>query len=370
MSRRGPPRARRGAIHVLVVDDSAVVRQVMASVLAAEEDFSVSVAADPLIAIQHMKRRRPDVILLDLALPRMDGLTFLRKLMEEDPIPVVVCAGLAGPNAEQGLRALEEGAVEIVMKPSFGVGEFLRASSGQLVDGLRAAAQARVVGRRQQRTPTPSVPARVRSARRSRPSAGTPAPLVAIGASTGGTEAIRTLLAALPADCPALAVVQHMPDPYTRAFAQRLNALSALEVTQAEEGDVLRPGRALIAPGNRHLRIRRGSEGYVVSLDDGPPVNRHRPSVDVLLHSVAEAAGASAVGVLLTGMGSDGAEGLLELRRRGGATVAQDEGTSIVFGMPREAIERGAAELVLALESIPAAILECTGRRASAEADA
>jgi two-component system chemotaxis response regulator CheB len=308
-----------------------------------------------------MKRRRPDVILLDLALPRMDGLTFLRKLMDEDPIPVVVCAGLAGPNAEQGLRALEEGAVEIVTKPSFGVGEFLRASSSQLVDALRAAAAARVVGRRQLRGARPPVAARARVAQAARRGTAGPRPLVAIGASTGGTEAIRALLAALPATCPPLAIVQHMPEPYTRAFAQRLDALSALDVAPAEEGCVLRPGLALVAPGNRHLRIRDDGEGYRVSLDAGPPVNRHRPSVDVLLRSVADAAGPSAIGVLLTGMGNDGAEGLLAVRRRGGATLAQDEETSVVFGMPKEAIALGAAELVLPLEAIPTAILECAG---------
>ena len=364
MSRADRTRDRRREIHVLVVDDSAVVRQVMASVLADEKDFSVSVAADPLIAMERMQRRRPDVILLDLELPRMDGLTFLRKLMEEDPIPVVVCASLAGPRTDRGLRALEEGAVEIVMKPSFGVGEFLRASAGQIVDGLRAAAQARVVGKRQPRVPSPAVGLRAPLARRSRPGVAALGRLVAIGASTGGTEAIRMLLAALPEDSPPLAIVQHMPEPYTKAFAQRLDALSALEVKQAEEGDMLRSGRALIAPGNRHLRIRAGSGGYVVSLDDGPPVCGHRPSVDVLFRSAVDAAGPHAVGLLLTGMGSDGAEGLLELRRAGAATIAQDESTSVVFGMPREAIERGAAEQVLALEAIPAAILECASGRA------
>jgi two-component system chemotaxis response regulator CheB len=194
---------------------------------------------------------------------------------------------------------------------------------------------------------------------RARRSAG--APVVAIGASTGGTEAIRALLAALPPGAPPLAIVQHMPEPYTRAFAQRLDALSPLEVKQAEEGDALLPGRVLIAPGNRHLRVRAAGGGYVAALDDGPPVCRHRPSVDVLFRSLAQAAGPDALGVLLTGMGSDGAEGLLELRRRGAATIAQDEETSVVFGMPREAIERGAAERVLALEAIAAAIVESGG---------
>jgi two-component system chemotaxis response regulator CheB len=358
MTRASHPRARGREIHVLVVDDSAVVRQVMSAVLAAEKGFSVSVAADPLIAIERMKRRRPDVILLDLELPRMDGLAFLRKLMDEDPIPVVVCAGLAGPRTDRGLRALEEGAVEIVAKPSFGVGEFLRAASSQLVDSLRAAAQARVGGARRARAAA-AAPQRIpkRAARPRAAPASAHGPLVAIGASTGGTEAIRALLAALPPEAPPLAIVQHMPEPYTRAFAQRLDALSALEVRQAEAGDLLRPGLALIAPGNRHLQIRAGREGYVVALEDGPPVCRHRPSVDVLFRSAAAAARASAIGVLLTGMGSDGAEGLLALRRAGAVTLAQDEATSIVFGMPREAIELGAAELVLGLEEIPAAIL-------------
>lgn len=350
-------------LHVLVVDDSAVVRQVTAKLLAAEPGVSVSVASDPLIAMDQMRRRRPDVILLDLELPKMDGLSFLRKIMAEDPIPVVVCAGLAGARAERGLRALEEGALEIVAKPSLGVGDFLRASSAQLVESLRAAAQARLTRRvTTDRPDTGVASARARS-RAVHDGGDFPRRIVAVGASTGGTEAIRCLLAALPRESPGLLIVQHMPEPYTRAFAGHLDAISALEVRQAEGGDVVRSGLALIAPGGRHLRLTSGADAFSVSLDDGPLVSRHRPSVDVLFRSVAKAAGAGAVGVLLTGMGSDGAAGLLEMRRRGAATIAQDEATSVVFGMPRVAIERGAAERVIPLDAIPDAILECAASR-------
>jgi two-component system chemotaxis response regulator CheB len=357
------PAAVARELHVLVIDDSAVVRQVVATLLSGQPGLSVSVAADPLIAFERMKKRRPDVILLDLELPRMDGISFLRKLMQEDPIPVVVCAGLAGVRAERGLRALEEGAIEIVTKPSFGVGEFLRASSEKLVETLRAAAAARV-SRRGRADAAPPV-ARAAKQRAPGPAAGPARSVIAIGASTGGTEAIRHLVSVLPGDAPALAIVQHMPDPYTLAFAQRLDAISALDVKQAEDGDELRPGRALIAPGNRHLRIRAHGGAFFALLDDSAPVSRHRPSVDVLFRSLAESAGSRAIGVLLTGMGSDGADGLLALRRAGAATLVQDESTSVVFGMPREAIERGAAQQVLPLEALAATILECARGRAA-----
>jgi two-component system chemotaxis response regulator CheB len=359
---------RQPLIQVLVIDDSAVVRQLLGSLLGSEPGFRVDVASDPLIAMEKMRRARPDVILLDLDLPRMDGLTFLRKLMREDPIPVVVCAALAGPRTDAGMQALEEGALEIVAKPTLGLRDFLHESRDQLVDSLRAAALARL------RPPARPAPDRARAqaqaAARTRVAPRRPAPspggfqLLALGASTGGTEALRDLLQVLPPELPPLLVVQHMPPYYTRAFAERLDALSRLEVKEAAEGDEARPGRVLVAPGDRHLVVHRRGGRYVVSLDDGPLVSRHRPSVDVLFRSVAESAGPGAVGVLLTGMGSDGAAGLLELRRRGGATLVQDEASSVVFGMPKEAIALGAAERVVALESLPAAILECVAARA------
>jgi two-component system chemotaxis response regulator CheB len=354
--------ARPRPLHVLVVDDSAVVRQVMSALLAGEAGITVSAAADPLIAVEKMRRTRPDVILLDLEMPRMNGLTFLRKLMAEDPIPVVVCAGLAGPDDGAALRALEEGAVEIVVKPRLEVGHFLRESRAQLLESLRAAAQARPERRaRRGVTPLPAPRAKATAALRGR---GAPS-VAAIGASTGGTEALRAILDALPADAPGLVMVQHMPAVYTRAFAQRLDATSRLAVKEAEPGDRVLPGRALLAPGNRHLRVVRAGLHYEVSLDDGPPVNRHRPSVDVLFHSVAASVGEDALAVLLTGMGDDGAAGLLALRRRGAATVAQDEATSVVFGMPKEAIALGAAERVLPLDAIAEVIAASVpGRRA------
>ena len=346
------PRARERRLHVLVVDDSAVMRLLTQQLLG--DEFEVSVAADPLIAMEKMRRARPDVILLDLGLPRMDGLTFLRKIMSEDPIPVVVCSGRAGHGPEGALRALDEGALEIVTKPAVGMGDFLRQSRERLGDSLRAAAAAHVERRLGLRAHAAAVPG-PRPAQR-----GADAPaLIAIGASTGGTEAIRVLFESLPhaETLPPLVVAQHMPEPYTRMFAERLHKSSALRVKEAEHGDRLRAGHVLIAPGNRHLLVRRDGEGLFVVLDDGPRVMRHRPSVDALFHSVATAAGRTALGILLTGMGSDGAEGLLALRRTGAATIAQDESTSVVFGMPKEAIERGAAEDVVPLDQMASALL-------------
>jgi two-component system chemotaxis response regulator CheB len=340
---------------VLIVDDSAVVRQLLGSLLGSVAGFRVETASDPLIAMEKMRRARPDVILLDLDLPRMDGLTFLRKLMREDPIPVVVCAALAGPRTEAGMQALEEGALEIVAKPALGLRDFLHEARDQLVDSLRAAALARLP--RGARSLAAAAPAAARAAAPHR--AARRVELVAIGASTGGTEALRALLPALPRELPGMLIVQHMPPYYTRAFAARLDALSRLVVKEACEGDELRPGCVLVAPGDRHLVVSRSGGRYRVALDAGPLVSRHRPSVDVLFRSVAACAGPAALGVLLTGMGSDGAAGLLELRRAGAATLAQDEASSVVFGMPKEAIAVGAVERVVSLEALPAAILEC-----------
>jgi two-component system, chemotaxis family, protein-glutamate methylesterase/glutaminase len=356
----------RRVLSVLVVDDSAVVRQAVTAVLSQDPGLVVTVAADPYIALDKMGRSRPDVILLDLEMPRMDGLTFLRKIMAEDPIPVVVCSSHATRGTETAIRALEEGAVEVLAKPQLGVREFVNESATALIETIRAAAEARVKRRAPMLRPIPRHTADVVLA--PRPPL-IPAPrsrvdvVVAVGASTGGTEALRTLLQSLPEDSPPLLIVQHMPERFTAAFARRLNESCSVEVKEAEGGDLVCRGRALIAPGNRHLTLRRRDAHYVVEVMDGPPVCRHRPSVDVLFRSVAQTAGAHAVGVILTGMGDDGAAGLLEMKEAGAFTIAQDERTSVVFGMPGEAVRRGAAGEVLPLAAIGPALLKAAGLR-------
>jgi len=338
-------------LQLLVVDDSAVMRQAMMALGRQAGDIAVTVAADPLIAQSKIALARPDVILLDIEMPRMDGLTLLHKLMREDPIPVVVCSALAGRGTETALRALEEGAVDVVTKPA--------SSHEALLDTIRAAAHARVVRRvddRRPRVPVPQTPADAPVLRR------TTRKIIALGASTGGTEVLREILQAMPLDAPGIVVVQHMPEVFTAAFAKRLNQICRIEVKEAVDGDAICDGRALIAPGNRHLMVRRSGAEYRAFLTADPPVSRHRPSVDVLFRSVAKAAGDNAVGVILTGMGSDGADGLLDMRKAGAVTIAQDEATSIVFGMPREAIARGAVHFVHPLPAIAPAVLEAIAR--------
>ncbi|MGZ5442486.1 MAG: protein-glutamate methylesterase/protein-glutamine glutaminase [Thermoanaerobaculia bacterium] len=336
----------RPPLHVLVVDDSAVVRQTLRAILQSQPDIRVTVAADAVIAQERLRRQRADVIVLDLEMPRMDGLTFLRTLMRVDPVPVVVCSGRVGGGTSDAMQALREGAVELIAKPRVGVRGFLEESAVLIVDAVRAAAQTTL-----RRRPG-SAPREVRPLRHH----ATAPRVVAIGASTGGTDALRALLGALPADMCAVAVVQHMPSPFTRQFAEHLNEVSPLVVREAVDGDELRNGTALVAPGDRHMTVRSSGTRMVVALHDGPLVSRHRPSVDVLFRSVAETIGASAVGVILTGMGADGATGLLEMRKAGATTIAQDEESCVVFGMPREAIARGAVEAVLPLDAIPAAL--------------
>lgn len=347
-------------LKVLVVDDSATVRQVLAAVLSEKHGFRVTVAADPLIAMEKMKKSLPDVILLDLEMPRMDGMTFLRKLMGENPLPVVICSGLTGPHTDAAIRALENGAVDIITKPKIGIRGFLEESAVLLEDTVRAAAAARVRrSRRRQNSPD--------TANRAGDDASLPGTglctskqkekIIAIGASTGGTEALLHLFERMPQDCPGIVAVQHMPEGFTAAFARRLNDSCAIEVREAADGDQLVPGRAYIAPGNRHTYVRRMGPTYFLEVRDGALVSRHRPSVNVLFRSVAQAAGPHAAGVLLTGMGDDGADGLLEMRRSNAFTIAQDEATCVVFGMPREAILLGAAEEVLPLHRIPQAML-------------
>jgi len=343
--------------HVLVVDDSAVVRMAITALLSSVPGMTVAAAADPLIAMNKMAAQPPDVLILDLEMPRMDGLTFLRKIMSESPIPVVICSGIADRESELGIRALEEGAVDIVTKPKMGVKDFLEESAARIVHTVRCAAQARVRLRLPFPPPVPRLTAEaILPAPRAEITVTTDK-VVAIGASTGGTEAVRTLLESMPLDCPALVVVQHMPEVFTAAFARRLDQTCRIDVKEAETGDRLIPGRALIAPGNRHTLVVRSGAQYVIEVRDGPPVSRHRPSVDVLFRSVAVAAGPNAVGAILTGMGDDGAAGLLEMRQAGAATIAQDEASCIVFGMPKEAIRRGAVEHVLPLQRIAETIL-------------
>jgi two-component system chemotaxis response regulator CheB len=349
-------------IQVLIVDDSAVVRQMLTDILSRERAITVSVAANPLIALDKMRAFRPHVIVLDLEMPEMDGLTFLRRVMATDPIPVVVCSGLAARGTEAAFSAIEAGAVAVIEKPRLGVKGFLHDSAVMLRDTVVAAAGARV----RLRAPRPSsVPARTADAivpLPRKPALGTTSEkVVAIGASTGGTEALRTILEEMPPDAPGLLVVQHMPEAFTRAFAERLDRSCQIEVKEAVNGDRVLEGRALIAPGNRHLLLKRTGGHYAVEVADGPLVSRHRPSVDVLFRSVAVAAGCNAVGVILTGMGDDGAAGLLEMRKAGAATLAQDEESCVVFGMPKEAIERGAVEEIAGLPEMASSLLRKAG---------
>jgi two-component system chemotaxis response regulator CheB len=344
------------SLSVLVVDDSAMVRQVMQAILTTDSRIKVSTAADPLIAWAKMQREAPDVVITDLEMPRMDGLTFILKIMAESPTPIVVCSGLAMRGTELAMRALEEGAVEIITKPKVGVREFLHESAVILLDAVWSASQARrraspILAPVQRLTADAVLPHKANSS-----SASTDG-IIAVGASTGGTEALRVVLTAMPTDCPPIVIVQHMPELFTRAFADRLNSECAIAVKEAEDGDRLHAGQAFIAPGNRHMVVDRVGTGLTIRVTDGPLVSRHRPSVDVLFRSTAISAGAKAIGVILTGMGDDGAQGLLEMKEAGAINVAQDEASCVVFGMPRAAIARGAVDLVVPLERIAAEVL-------------
>ncbi|MGA7522493.1 MAG: chemotaxis response regulator protein-glutamate methylesterase [Acidobacteriaceae bacterium] len=347
-------------IRVLIVDDSAVVRQTLATLLASDAEIEVmGTAGDPYAAAEKIAEQLPDVITLDIEMPRMDGLTFLRRIMAQHPIPVVICSSLAEEGTQSALQALELGAVEIVTKPRLGVRQFLEESRTTLCEAVRAAARARV---RPQHTPhrvEPKLTADAVLAPATCAMARTTEKVVMVGASTGGTEALKTLLEALPADTPGIVIVQHMPELFTRAFANRLDGLCAITVKEAESGDTVLRGRALIAPGNHHLLLQRSGARYYVEVKEGPLVCRHRPSVDVLFRSAARYAGPNAVGVILTGMGDDGARGMLEMKQAGATTLAQDEATCVVFGMPKEAIKLNGVDKVMPLESIAGAILSC-----------
>jgi two-component system, chemotaxis family, protein-glutamate methylesterase/glutaminase len=343
-------------IRVLVVDDSAVVREVFSRELARDPDIEVVGAVpDPYVARDEIVRLEPDVLTLDVEMPRMDGITFLRKLMRHHPMPVIIVSSLTKKGGSLALEALESGAVDVMCKPgsAYAVGDM----SIQLREKVKAAARARL------RIPVASAgrgaPVRLSLAK-------TTNVVVAIGASTGGCQALQTLLMAMPANAPGIVIVQHMPEHFTRSFAERLNGLCAMEVKEAEDGDGVSPGRVLIAPGNRHMLLTRSGAVYQVTVKDGPLVSRHRPSVDVLFKSVARFAGSNAVGAILTGMGADGAAGLKEMRTAGAGTIAQDEASCVVFGMPKEAIKLEAASHIVHLDAIAGKLLELASRTAAA----
>ena len=356
-------------VRVLIVDNSATVRQTLSSILSADPDIEViGTASDPYAAANKIARAAPDVITLDVEMPRMDGITFLRKLMAQHPIPVVMCSSLTEEGSATLMQALEGGAVDIILKPRVDTKQGLFDASVRICNSVKAAARANL-----NRLPKHKAP-ELRGTEKLSADVMLPGPIpgramvrttetvVCMGASTGGTESLRAVLETLPVDCPGIVIVQHMPEKFTAAFAKRLDGLCAIEVKEAADGDKVLRGRALIAPGNRHTLLQRSGAQYYVSVKDGPLVSRHRPSVDVLFRSAAQYAGSNATGILMTGMGDDGAEGLLEMRTAGASTVAQDEATSVVFGMPKEAIERGAACKVVPLGLIAEQIVQA-GRR-------
>ncbi|MFH0976635.1 MAG: chemotaxis response regulator protein-glutamate methylesterase [Spirochaetota bacterium] len=356
----------RKKIRVLVVDDSAVVREAMSAVLESDPGIEImATAIDPIHAAEKIKKEVPDVITLDIEMPRMDGITFLQKIMSQHPIPVVICSSLAQEGAETTLKALEYGAVDIILKPKMGVKDFLEESRIHIIDSVKAAAQSHVkkisrIGIIKRSSPKLTADAVIMAKPGRAAMIRTTEKVVVVGASTGGTEALRELLEGMPPDSPAMAIVQHMPENFTRAFANRLNDICEIEVKEAADGDTMIRGRALIAPGNKHLLIQRSGARYYVNIKEGPLVCRHRPSVDVLFRSAAEFAGANTVGVIMTGMGDDGARGMLEMKNAGAFTIAQDEKSCIVFGMPNEAIKRNAVDKVLPLKSIAGEIIkEC-----------
>jgi two-component system chemotaxis response regulator CheB len=343
-------------IRVLVVDDSALMRRILSDMLSRDPSIEVvGVAPDPYIARDKILKLKPDVLTLDVEMPRMDGLTFLEKLMRAHPMPVVMISSLTLNGAETTLKALELGAVDFVSKPQFDMVEGLPKAIPEIVEKIKAAAVAKLeissrIPRSQMRqTPMPRLTsAMLKTTQR----------VIAVGASTGGTEAIREFLMTLPPDAPGVVIVQHMPEKFTKAFAMRCNSLCPIQVKEAEDGDRLLQGQALIAPGNFHMKLGRDGASYYVQVEQAPPVNRHRPSVDVLFYSTAEVAGRNALGVIMTGMGDDGARGLLAMKQAGAYTIAQDEATCVVFGMPKEAIKLGAVDKVLPLTQISAAVLQ------------
>ena len=347
-------------VKVLIVDDSASVRQILKAILESDPQIEViGVASDPYAAVERIKEQTPDVITLDIEMPRMDGLTFLEKLMSQHPIPVVICSTLTGAGSDAAFAALEKGAVEIITKPKLGAREFFEESRIRICDVVKSAARARASKTRVR----PLVVAPKLTADAVLPKLASNAMIqttekvVAVGASTGGTEALREFLEAMPLDAPGIVIVQHMPEQFTARFAGRLDRMCRITVKEAADNDSVIRGQALIAPGNRHLLLKRSGARYFVEVRDGPLVSRHRPSVDVLYRSAARYGGRNVVGVIMTGMGDDGAKGMLEMKQAGAFNIAQDEATSVVFGMPAEAIKIGAVDRVLPLGALAAEVV-------------
>jgi two-component system chemotaxis response regulator CheB len=348
-------------IQILIVDDSAVVRQTLSDILSSDEGLKViGTASDPYQAVAFMQNQKPDVIILDIEMPRMDGLTFLQRIMEQHPIPVIICSSLATAGAAASHKALELGAVDVIAKPNLGTQEFLIESRITLCDAVKAAARIqphRLVPKPVAKLSADAVIAKAAS----RPSFETTQKIVVVGASTGGTEALVEFLTHMPMNAPGIVVVQHMPEHFTRSFAERLDNLCRISVKEAESNDVVSPGCALIAPGGRHTLVKRSGARYYVEVREGPLVSRHRPSVDVLFRSAARYVGHNAIGVIMTGMGDDGAQGMKELHDTGAHTLAQDEASCVVFGMPKEAIHLGGVDQILPLNQLAAAVIKRAG---------
>jgi two-component system, chemotaxis family, protein-glutamate methylesterase/glutaminase len=348
-------------IRILIVDDSALVRQTLTSIYSSDPEIEViGAAGDPYAAAEIMREHTPDVLSLDVEMPRMDGITFLKKIMTQHPIPTIICSTLTEKNAETTMKALEYGAVSIIQKPKVGTKQFMEESKIMLCDAVKAAAKAKVkkyiprtLKVSQKLTADAVLPKATGNAMIQ-----TTEKIIVVGASTGGTEALLTLLQAMPVDCPGIVIVQHMPEKFTAAFAQRLNTLCDIVVKEAADNDTVLRGQALIAPGNLHMLLKRSGARYYVQVKEGPLVSRHRPSVDVLFRSAARYAGRNAVGVIMTGMGDDGAKAMLEMHEAGAVTVAQDEVSCVVFGMPGEAIKLGGVDKVVPLTQIAPLVLQ------------
>ncbi|MEW6077359.1 MAG: chemotaxis response regulator protein-glutamate methylesterase [Thermodesulfobacteriota bacterium] len=353
-------------IRVLIVDDSALVRQTLKEILDVDPDIQVmGTAPDPYQAARKMSADMPDVLTLDIEMPRMDGLTFLDRIMAQHPIPVIICSALTEKNSELALKAIEHGAVDVINKPRLGVRQFFEEARIRITDVVKAAAGARIS--RPPKIPIPSrayavepkltADAMMPGIKPGQTVFQTTDKVLVVGASTGGTEALRVLLEAMPLDAPGIVVVQHMPEHFTTAFAQRLNGICGITVKEADDGDPVLKGQALIAPGNRHTLLKRSGAKYLVQVKDGPLVSRHRPSVDVLFRSAARYAGGNAIGVIMTGMGDDGARGMREMHDTGAYTIAQDEVSCVVYGMPKEAVKMGGVDQVLPLNKIAAEVI-------------
>lgn len=346
-------------IKVLIVDDSALVRQAMTDVLGSDPQIEViGSAVDPYSAAKKMKTDAPDVITLDVEMPKMDGITFLKKIMTQHPIPVVICSSLAAERSETALKALEYGAVDIIKKPEMGTRAFIEESRIRICDAVKAAAAASLKKITEHRQVEGKLTADAVLAKPTKAMLKTTEKVVVVGASTGGTEALKVFLEGLPGDSPGIVIVQHMPENFTRAFSKRLDNTCSITVKEASDNDTVLRGQALIAPGNEHVILKRSGARYLVEVKQGPLVSRHRPSVDVLFRSAARYAGKNAIGIIMTGMGDDGARGMLEMKEAGAVTIAQDEASCVVFGMPAEAIKRGGVDKILPLHAIGRAMLK------------